>query len=45
MVVLFFQVAYVLLWTFLLGYVFYLGQRQHRLEQELGRLREELGGR
>ncbi|HEY8425502.1 MAG TPA: CcmD family protein [Limnochordales bacterium] len=45
MAVLFFQVAYVLLWALLLGYVFYLGQRQHRLEQELGRLREELGRR
>lgn len=40
---LFFQAAYVLLWALLLGYVFHLGRRQRRLEEELARLRQAMG--
>ncbi|HEY8498500.1 MAG TPA: CcmD family protein [Limnochordales bacterium] len=42
---LFFQVAYVVLWALLLGYLYYLGRRQRRLEEELGRLRDEMAHR
>lgn len=42
---LFFQAAYVLLWALLLGYVFHLGRRQRRLEEELVRLRQVMGQR
>ncbi|MEW6045222.1 MAG: CcmD family protein [Bacillota bacterium] len=35
---LFFQVAYVVLWVLLLGYTLYLGRRQRQVEAELERL-------
>lgn len=38
----FFQVAYVLLWALLLGYTLYLGRRQRQVEEELERLSQAM---
>ncbi|WP_324717039.1 CcmD family protein [Carboxydochorda subterranea] len=41
----FFQAAYVLLWALLIGYLYYLGQRQRQVERELERVRQSLAER